>query len=98
MDEKADEVKETVDEVKAQAAEAVAPGSVTRSDDAGSGESHSHSNSQGVSADDVRSIVKEEIDRAMAGLRTVVPQTPAGEEETFSQPVRKPWTHRGGRD
>lgn len=89
----ADEVQETTAEATAQVAETLAPGSVTRDDETERNDPPSES---AMSADDIRSIVREELDKAMQDLKAVVPETPAPEPDSFQQPVKVPWTHRGG--
>lgn len=82
-----DAVPETVGTAVETSAETLAPGSVQHTETA-SGDS--------LSRDDVRSIAREVVDNALAEFQAAVPAT-VDDAPPFEQPVRKPWTHRGGK-
>ena len=48
--------------------------------------------------DEIRVAVREEIQAAMSNVNAIAPTDSEPEVEEFSQPTRKPWTHRGSKD
>lgn len=82
-------VTDTVSTAAETSAETLAPGSVQHD---------GPSDSDAMTPDRVRSIAREVVDSALAEFQAAVPAAPVeSTEETFQQPVRRPWTHRGGR-
>lgn len=84
-----DAVPETVGTAVETSAETLAPGSVEHDS--------TPAQSDTVTRDDVRSIAREVVDSALAEFRNAVPAAPVDDAPPFEQPVRKPWTHRGGK-
>ena len=79
----------TVETATAQVSETLAPGSTRTVEDTAT--------DSGLSVDAIREIVREEIEKNISTLQTVVPPVVEDDEEKFKAPTRKPWTHRGSR-